>query len=117
MDRFVEARRLQVFTGESDRHKGCPLFHLIVQGAKELGLSGATVCRGMEGFGDHRVLHSINMLDLSGDLPMIVEIVDSPEKISRFLEFLDGILLDSTVCVERVRVVRKPGHLPQKEAS
>lgn len=106
MDRFMEARRLRIFTGESDRYKGYPLFHLIVQRAKELGLAGATVYRGMEGFGGRRILRCTNMLDLSGDLPVVVEVVDSPENIRRFLEFLDGILVESFVSVERVMVAR-----------
>lgn len=117
MDRFTEARRLRIFTGESERRKGRPLFHLIVQRAKELGLAGATVYRGMEGFGSYRILHCTNMLDLSGDLPVVVEIVDSPEKISRFLEFLDGVLVDSFVCSEGTMAAKTSEIIPQDSAA
>jgi len=96
---------LRIFIGESDRHGHQPLYESIVLQAREAGLAGATVLRGLMGFGKHSVLHTAKILRLSEDLPMIIEIVDSLEKIEMFLPALDELIKDGLVTVEKVRVI------------
>ena len=96
---------LRVFVGESDRHGHHPLYEAIVLKAREEGLAGATVLRGLMGFGKHSILHTAKILRLSEDLPMIVEIVDSLEKVEGFLPFLDEMITDGLVTLEQVRVI------------
>ena len=100
-----EGYLLRIFIGESDRHGHKPLYESIVLQARETGLAGATVLRGVMGFGKNSVLHTAKILRLSEDLPMIVEIVDSLEKIERFLPVLDKLITDGLVTVERVKVI------------
>lgn len=96
---------LRVFVGESDKHGHIPLYEAIVLKARETGLAGATVLRGVMGFGRHSVMHTAKILRLSEDLPMIVEIVDSLEKIEAFLPILDTMVLEGLVTLEQVRVI------------
>ena len=96
---------LRIFVGESDRYGHHPLYESIVLRAREQGLAGATVLRGLMGFGKHSVLHTAKILRLSEDLPMIVEIVDSREKVENFLPLLDDIISDGLVTLERVKVI------------
>jgi PII-like signaling protein len=96
---------LRVFVGESDKHGHVPLYEAIVSKARETGLAGATVLRGVMGFGRHSVMHTAKILRLSEDLPMIVEIVDSLEKIEAFLPILDTMVLEGLVTLEQVRVI------------
>ncbi|PYS06315.1 MAG: hypothetical protein DMG12_04430 [Acidobacteria bacterium] len=96
---------LRVFVGESDKHGHIPLYEAIVLKAREAGLAGATVLRGLMGFGKHSVLHTAKILRLSEDLPMVVEIVDSLEKIDAFLPTLDVMVLEGLVTLEKVRVI------------
>ena len=96
---------LRVFVGESDKHGHIPLYEAIVLKAWEAGLAGATVLRGLMGFGKHSVLHTAKILRLSEDLPMVVEIVDSLEKIDAFLPTLDVMVLEGLVTLEKVRVI------------
>jgi PII-like signaling protein len=100
-----EGYLLRVFIGESDRHGHKPLYESIVLQAREAGLAGATVLRGVMGFGKNSVLHTAKILRLSEDLPMIVEIVDSLEKIEKFLPVLDELIKDGLVTVEKIRVI------------
>ncbi len=100
-----EGYLLRVFIGESDKHGHIPLYEAIVLRAREAGLAGATVLRGLMGFGRHSVLHTAKILRLSEDLPMVVEIVDSLEKIEAFLPELDHMVRDGLVTLERVRVI------------
>src|SRR5438132_12055739 len=86
-----EAYLLRILVGESDKHGHIPLYEAIVLKAREAGLAGATVLRGLMGFGKHSVLHTAKILRLSEDLPMVVEIVDSLEKIDAFLPTLDAM--------------------------
>src|SRR5215813_7460057 len=95
---------LRVFIGESDRHENKPLYEWLVLKAREAGLAGATVLRGIEGFGAHSRLHTAKILRLSEDLPIIVEIVDSLEKIEAFLLQLDTMVTEGLVTLEKVRV-------------
>jgi len=96
---------LRVFVGESDRYGHHPLYEAIVLKAREQGLAGATVLRGLMGFGKHSILHTAKILRLSEDLPMIVEIVDSREKVEDFLPLLDEMISDGLVTLERVKVI------------
>lgn len=100
-----EGYLLRVFVGESDRHGYRPLYEAIVLKARQEGLAGATVLRGLMGFGKHSVLHTTKILRLSEDLPMIVEIVDSLEKVEKFLPLLDEMITDGLVTLEKVRVI------------
>lgn len=96
---------LRIFVGESDRHGHQPLYEAIVLKAREAGLAGATVVRGVMGFGKHSILHTAKILRLSEDLPMLVEIADSLERIELFLPLLDEMISDGLVTLERVRVI------------
>jgi PII-like signaling protein len=97
---------LRIFIGESDRWHHQPLFEAIVLKARELGLAGATVLRGPMGFGANSHLHTAKILRLSMDLPMIVEIVDSEEKINLLLPHLDVMVEEGLVTIEDVRVLK-----------
>ena len=100
-----EGSLLRIFVGESDKHGHVPLYEAIVLRAREAGLAGATVLRGVMGFGRHSVMHTAKILRLSEDLPMIVEIVDSLEKIEAFLPTLDAMVPEGLVTLEPVRVI------------
>jgi hypothetical protein len=100
-----EGYLLRIFIGESDRHGHQPLYESIVLQAREAGLAGATVLRGVMGFGKHSVLHTAKILRLSEDLPMVIEIVDSLERIEKFLPRLDTLITDGLVTIERVKVL------------
>ena len=96
---------LRIFVGESDRHGHRPLYESIVLQAREAGLAGATVLRGVMGFGKHSILHTAKILRLSEDMPMIIEIVDSLDNIEKFLPVLDNLIKDGLVTIEKVRVI------------
>jgi uncharacterized protein len=100
---------LRIFIGESDRWQHRPLYEAIVLKARELHLAGATVLRGVMGFGAHSRLHTSKVLRLSEDLPIVVEIVDSEEKIERLLPYLDEMVQEGLLTMERVRVVKYRG--------
>lgn len=100
-----EAELLRIFIGESDKHDGKPLYESIVNAARKDGLAGATVFRGVMGFGAHSRVHTSKVLMLSEDLPMVVEIVDATEKIEAFLPVLDSMMDEGLVTVERARVL------------
>jgi hypothetical protein len=100
-----EGKLLRVFIGESDKHGHKPLYQAIVEMLREEGLAGATVLRGVEGFGAHSRLHTARILRLSEDLPMVVEAVDSAEKIDAIIPKLDALIGDGLVTVERVEVL------------
>ena len=90
MHLLEEGYLLRIFIGESDRHDGKPLYEWLVLQAREHGLAGATVLRGVMGFGANtRVIHTFKIERLSEDLPMVVEIVDTKEKLEKFLEEID----------------------------
>ena len=95
---------LRIFVGESDRHEGKPLYEWLVRKAREEGLAGATVLRGIEGFGAHSRLHTAKILRLSEDLPIIIEIVDALEKIEAFMPIVDGVIAEGLATLERVQV-------------
>jgi hypothetical protein len=99
-----EGSLLRIFIGESDRHAGMLLYEWIVRSARERGLAGATVLRGVEGFGARSRVRTAKILDLSTDLPIVVEIVDTLEKIDAFLPIIDGAILDGMATVEKVQI-------------
>jgi len=100
-----EAMLLRIFIGESDRWKHQPLYEAIVLKARELHLAGATVLRGPMGFGKSSRLHTAKILRLSMDLPLVIEIVDSEEKLNAFLPVLDEMMKGGLVTLEKVRVI------------
>jgi PII-like signaling protein len=95
---------LRIFVGESDHHEGKPLYEWLVLRAREAGLAGATVLRGIAGFGAHSRVHTAKILRLSEDLPIVIEIVDSAEKIEAFLPVVDGAIHEGLATLEKVRV-------------
>jgi len=99
-----DGKLLRIFIGENDRHEGQPLYEWIVRKAREHGLAGATVLRGLEGFGAHSRLHTAKILRLSNELPIVVEIVDTEEKIESFLPLIDDAVGEGLATVERVEV-------------
>jgi uncharacterized protein len=101
-----QAVLLRIFLGEDDRHEHKPLYEAIVLKAREQHLAGATVLRGPMGFGHSSRLHTTKILRLSQDLPLVIEIVDSPEKIEGFLPVLDGIIGSALVTLEKVQVLQ-----------
>ncbi len=105
---------LRIFIGESDREPAAdrPLYEAIVRRAKEAGLAGATVLRGPMGFGRHSRVHTAKVLELSTDLPIVIEIVDAEEKIAAFLPAVDALVSEGLVTIEAVRVLKyaSPDH-------
>lgn len=99
------AQLLRIFVGESDRWGGRPLWEAILLAAREEGLAGATVLRGLAGFGGHSRIHTARILRLSEDLPIAIEVVDREERIAAFLPRLDGMIGEGLVTLERVQVV------------
>jgi hypothetical protein len=105
-----EGKLLRIFVGESDRHRGHALYHAIVRKAHELGLAGATVWRGIEGYGAASRIHTAKILRLSEDLPVLIEIVDSEEKIREVLPHLDALMEESgsggLITLERAEIIK-----------
>lgn len=102
---------LRIFIGESDTWHRRPLYEAIVARVREEGLAGATVVRGIEGFGAHSRIHSSRILRLSEDLPIVIELVDTAENVDRVLPILDEMVTEGMVTVEHVEVIayRAPG--------
>ena len=100
-----DAMLLRIFIGESDRWQHQPLYEAIVLKARELGLAGATVLRGPMGFGAASHIHTAKILRLSLDLPIVIEIVDSEEKVKSLLPLLDQMMGGGLVTLERVKVI------------
>jgi len=99
-----EGQLLRLFIGESDRHGGQPLYEWIVREAARQGLAGATVLRGIEGFGASSRVHTAKLLRLSADLPIIVEVVDTKEKIDAFLESIDDAVSGGLATLEKAHI-------------
>jgi PII-like signaling protein len=100
-----EAELLRIFVGESDRYRGRPLDEVIVEEARRRGMAGATVLRGTIGFGANSRIHTAKILRLSEDLPVVIEIVDTPERVAAFLPDLDAMIGEGLVTLEKVRVI------------
>ncbi len=101
-----EATLLRLFVGERDRHGHRPLYEAIVVKAREHGLAGATVLRGALGYGASSVMHTAKLLEISDDLPIVVEIVDTEEHVQAFLPVLDEMMSSGLVTLEKVRVLQ-----------
>lgn len=101
-----KCKRLRIYIGETDHWKGRSLYNAIVMKAKELDLAGATVFRGIEGYGAHSRIHTASIIDLSSDLPILVEIIDSEEYINKILPFLDEALQEGLVTIDDVDVIK-----------
>ena len=106
MTSISEMELLRIFVGESDKHQGKSLFEVIIHEAHQQGLAGATVLQGTLGFGASHHIHTTKVLRLSGDLPVVIEIVDQSEKIASFLKHLKGILKGGLVTLEKVKAFR-----------
>jgi hypothetical protein len=101
-----QALLLRIFIGEDDKDDGRPLYEAIVLKAREMHVAGATVLRGPMGYGRSSRLHTAKILRLSEDLPLVIEIVDSEEKVNAFLPVLDGMMTSGLVTLEKVQVLR-----------
>ena len=101
-----EGALLRIFIGESDRLEGKPLYEAIVLRARELHLAGATVLRGIMGFGKNSRIHTSHLLDLSTDLPVVIEIVDTEDKIEAFMPEVDRLVSEGLVTLEKVSVIK-----------
>ena len=99
-----EGHLLRIFVGESDRHDSIPLYEWIVRQARKQGLAGATVLRGLEGFGAHSRLHTAKVLRLSNDLPIVIEIVDTKTKIEAFMPTVDEAIQEGLATLEKVEI-------------
>jgi len=97
---------LRIFIGESDRVNGKPLYEAIVLKARELNLAGATAFRGIMGFGADSRMHTAKILQLSEDLPVVIELVDTEENLQKLMPFLDEHVTEGLVTMEKVRVVK-----------
>ncbi|MDR3575977.1 MAG: DUF190 domain-containing protein [Anaerolineaceae bacterium] len=100
-----DAMLLRIFVGEADRYEGKPLYEAIVMKAREQNLAGATVLRGPMGYGHSTRVHRANFLEISEDLPLVIEIVDGTDKIESFLPTLDGMIKSGLVTLEKVQVL------------
>ena len=100
-----EGKLLRIFVGESDTWHGKPLYQAIVERVRAEGLAGATVLRGIEGFGADSRIHTSRILRLSEDLPVVIEIVDTAERVERILPALDEMVSEGMVTLERVEVI------------
>jgi len=109
----AEAELLRIHIGEGDRCGHQPLYEAIVLEARRRGMAGATVLRGIMGFGAHSHLHTHKVLRLSEDLPLVIEIVDTPERIAELLPYLEQVMAEGLVTREKVRVaVHRAGQAP-----
>jgi len=97
---------LRIFIGETDHYEGKALYEQIVLKARELNLAGATVLRGLMGFGADSRMHTAKLLRLSEDLPLVIEIVDTEENLNKILPFLDEVVLEGLITLEKVRVIK-----------
>ncbi len=100
-----QAELLRIFIGESDKYQGKPLHEVIVHEARRRGMAGATVLRGILGFGADSRMHTAKVLRLSEDLPIVVEIVDRPERIAELLPDLDKMIVEGLITLEKVQVI------------
>jgi PII-like signaling protein len=101
----TEGKLIRIFVGESDRWEGRPLYEAIVVAARQRGLAGATVLKGFMGFGAHSRIHTAKVLELSQDLPIVIEIVDAPERIEAFMPELERMVGDGLITLERAEVL------------
>lgn len=112
-----EAKLVRIFIGESDRWHGVPLYEAIVRKVREMGLAGATVIRGVEGFGANSRIHTAKILRLSEDLPVLIEIVDKEERIASVLPVLDEMIGEGLITMERVEIIKYTHEKKKSESS
>ena len=106
----TEGKLLRIFVGEGDHWQGKPLYEAVVLEARRRGLAGATVIKGFMGFGAHSRIHTAKLLELSQDLPIVIEIVDAPDKIEAFMPDLEKMVGDGLITLERAEVLLyRPG--------
>jgi PII-like signaling protein len=105
-----QAKLLRIYIGETDRWHGQPLYMAILLKAREMGLAGGTVFRGIAGYGANSVIHTANILRLSEDLPVVIEIVDTDEKIQAFLPVLDEMVKEGLILMREVEVIKYAGN-------
>jgi len=101
-----EGQLVRVFVGEDDTYGGKPLYEAIVLKARELNLAGATVLRGIMGFGANSRLHTTKILRLSEDMPIVIEMVDTEEKINEILPFLNEAVTEGMITIEKIKVLK-----------
>ena len=99
------AKLLRIFVGERDRSFGQPLYTAIVEKLRQAGLAGATVFKGIEGYGKHAAIHSARVFDLADDMPILIEVVDAEERIRAFLPALDTMIEEGFVTLESVEFI------------
>ncbi len=111
MDNDADKKLLRLFIGEADNYEGRPLYQAIMEMLREEGVAGATVLRGLEGFGKSSLLHTANLLRMSSDLPILIECVDTADKIEEIMPVLDEMMEDGLVTIQdvEVRVYRGTG--------
>jgi uncharacterized protein len=100
------AKRLRIYIGEADRWNGKSLYHAVVLKAKELDMAGATVFRGLMGYGANSRIHTARIVDLSSDLPILIEIVDSEEYIAKLLPYLDEMVNEGMVTIDDIEIIK-----------
>ena len=105
MKDIFKGKLIRIFISENDKHSGRPLYEAIVDKAFKMGLAGATVLRGVLGFGSHNKVHTAKILRLSEELPIIIEIVDDNEKIDRFVSEIDPMINGGIITVEKIDVM------------
>ncbi|MBP2628019.1 MAG: hypothetical protein H6Q68_2730 [Firmicutes bacterium] len=108
------AKRLRIYIGDTDRYKGRVLYQVIVEKAKELDMAGATVFRGLMGYGANSRIHTAKIVDLSSDLPMMVEIIDSEEYIKKLLPYLDEMVQEGLVTMDDIEVIKYGKKMPKR---
>lgn len=114
MKKETEAVLLRIFIGEDDRYEGKPLYKYLVELFRKEGLAGATVLRGVDGFGKTSHYHTTSILRLSTDLPMVIELVDTREKIDRILPKLEGVVTSGLITEEKVTIIMYEGDETKK---
>jgi PII-like signaling protein len=100
---YTDAKLLRIFVGELDTYEGEPLYQWLIEEARRQGLAGATALRGLEGFGVHKEVHTAKLLELSVDLPVVVEIIDTGENIDQFMTRVDNAIKEGLATIERVQ--------------
>ena len=106
MKQVEPGQRLRIYVGEGDHWRGKLLYTAIVQAARKQGLAGATVARGVMGYGAHSAVHEPHLFELHGQLPVVIEIVDTSAKIAAFLPYLDEMVQEGLITVSEVSIVR-----------
>ncbi len=99
--------RIRVYVGERDHHGGQPLYTAVVSAARAAGLAGATVLKGIEGFGTHGLIHAARIVDMSSDLPVLIELIDEVAEIRAFLPALSEMLDGGMITLENIEIVRR----------